>query len=96
MCKCLLPKRQAKTIGLLCTLFYGILSISCIIVQGFDYQQLDMPWTDNGPWRFTAILQVSSVVFVFLFCIMGITVFAAGECKTIQIIVSISLICLID
>ena len=50
MCKCL-PKKTVLSLGLILTIFFGALSIICIVISGVDYQQTDMKWTDVGPWR---------------------------------------------
>lgn len=44
MCKCL-PKKTVLSLGLILTIFFGALSIICIVISGVDYQQTDMKWT---------------------------------------------------
>ena len=86
MCKCL-PKQTVLSLGLVLTIFFGALSIICIVISGVDYQQTDMKWTDVGPWRHLAALQVSAVVVVFFIFLLGLITFTCGaQCKTIQLI----------
>ena len=85
MCK-YLPKQTVLSLGLVLTILFGALSIICIVISGVDYQQTDMKWTDVGPWRHLAALQVSSVVVVFFIFLMGLITFTCGaQCKTIQL-----------
>ena len=85
MCKCL-PKQTVLSLGLVLTILFGALSIICIVISGVDYQQTDMKWTDVGPWRHLAALQVSSVVVVFFIFLIGLITFTCGaQCKTIQL-----------
>ena len=70
MCKCL-PKKTVLSLGLILTIFFGALSIICIVISGVDYQQTDMKWTDVGPWRHLAGIQVAVVVVVFVIFLLG-------------------------
>ena len=86
MCKCL-PKQTVLSLGLVFTIVFGALSVICIVISGVDYQQTDMKWTDVGPWRHLAALQVSVVVVVFFIFLLGLITFTCGaQCKTIQMI----------
>ena len=52
-------------------IFFCALSIICIVISGVDYQQTDMKWTDVGPWRHLAGIQVALVVVVFVIFLLG-------------------------
>lgn len=88
MCKCL-TRDQIKTFGMLSLSFVLLMSIICIFVQGYDYQQLDMRWAEKGEWKFTAIFQVSSIVFAVGFTLLGGLTFLCVDSKPLQLIVSI-------
>ena len=46
-----------------------------------------MKWTDVGPWRHLAGIQVAVVVVVFVIFLLGLITFTCGaQCKTIQMI----------
>ena len=66
MCRSL-SKRTLTTLGILTSIFYGVLSIICIVIAGVDYQQTDYRWAQEGEWRHLATLQVTAVVLVFFF-----------------------------
>lgn len=76
MCKCL-PKKTVLSLGLILTIFFGALSIICIVISGVD--------GCRSMETFTGI-QVA-VVVVFVIFLLGLITFTCGaQCKTIQMI----------
>ena len=86
MCRSL-SKRTLTTLGILTSIFYGVLSIICIVIAGVDYQQTDYRWAQEGEWRHLATLQVTAVVLVFFFCFLGIILMLdTSKCKVMQLL----------
>ena len=86
MCRSL-SKSTLTTMGILTSIFYGVLSIICIVIAGVDYQQTDYRWAQEGEWRHLATLQVTAVVLVFFFCFLGIILMLdTSKCKVMQLL----------
>lgn len=86
MCQCL-TRDQIKKCTIFFLSFVLIMSIICLFVQGYDYEQLDMRWAVFGAWRFLAVFQVSSIVFVIGFTLFGGLVILFVDSKPLQLIV---------
>lgn len=86
MCKCL-PRATVTMLGLVVSIIVGLISISPIFFSGFDYQQTDLLWASEGPWRSLAAAKVSAVVVLFVSFLLGLLTFGvAPQSKGVQII----------
>ena len=86
MCRSL-SKSTLTTLGIITSIFYGVLSIICIVIAGVDYQQTDYRWAQEGEWRHLATLQITAVVLVFFFCFLGILLMLdTSKCKVMQLL----------
>ena len=74
-------------LGLVVSIIVGLISISPIFFSGFDYQQTDLLWASEGPWRSLAAAKVSAVVVLFVSFLLGLLTFGvAPQSKGVQII----------